>query len=62
MYGKHSFYGEDNPAYGKICITDGISNKRVPKDQLDQYLEEGWRRGMIRRNKNKLDNDKEEVK
>lgn len=62
MYGKHSFYGKDNPAYGKICITNGISNKRVPEDQLDQYLKEGWRKGMTRRNKNKLDNSKEEVK
>lgn len=115
---KRNMYGQDhqgakNPAYGKVCVTNGVNNrrvseelvdnylengwwkgmtadrsnvpaitwsessrkklsesqtgmmfvnngevtKRIPGSQLDQYLEEGWRRGMIRRNKNKLDNN-----
>ena len=44
---------------GMVFINNGEVTKRIPGSKLDQYLEEGWRRGMIRRSKNKLDNDRE---
>lgn len=39
--------GENNPMYGMVWITNNETNKsiRVKKDELDQYLNNGWRKG-----------------
>lgn len=34
-----------NSQYGTCWITNGIENKKIKKDLLDQYLQEGWSRG-----------------
>lgn len=37
--------GKDNPSYGSCWITRDGSNKKVKKDVINEYLEEGWVRG-----------------
>ena len=39
--------GENNPMYGMVWITNNETNKsiRIKKDELNQYLNNGWRKG-----------------
>jgi group I intron endonuclease len=39
--------GEKNCAYGKIWINDGIKNKRIIKEDLDKFLNEGFKKGIL---------------
>lgn len=37
--------GEKNSQYGTKWITDGVIEKKIPKDKLSHYLELGWKPG-----------------
>lgn len=39
--------GKGNPCFGKICVNDGIKNKFVLKEELNIYLENGYKKGKI---------------
>lgn len=41
--------GVNNGSFNKVCINNGVINKRVTKDSLEQYLAEGWSTGFIKR-------------
>lgn len=36
-------------SYGKVCINNGVVNKRVPKDNVRDYLKSGWKLGFKKR-------------
>lgn len=42
--------GKNNPMYGvkRKKINNGIINKQVKLDELDYYLSNGWKEGMIK--------------
>lgn len=42
---KGKYGGKDNPSYGSCWITKEGSNKKIKKENLDTYLEEGWVKG-----------------
>lgn len=44
--------GENNPMFGRIRINNGVINKSVYEFELEQYLSNGWTKGMIRRGVN----------
>lgn len=39
--------GEKNPSYGKKVVNNGTSCKRILPEELDKYLNNGWKLGMI---------------
>jgi len=39
---------EKNPSYGTCWITNNIENKKIKKEELDQYLNKGWTKGTIK--------------
>lgn len=39
--------GENNPCYGKKLMNDGITQKYIPKDEVEMYLEQGWKLGKL---------------
>lgn len=41
--------GEKNGAWNKICINNGIINKRVKLEDLEKYLNTGWIKGWMKR-------------
>lgn len=41
--GKHD--GIKNSQFGTIWITNGVENKKIPKNDLDKWLEKGYTRG-----------------
>lgn len=43
--------GKNNPSYGKKWINDGSKNKYVMMDEVSDYLEKGWKVGMIKKYK-----------
>ena len=40
---------EDHPQFGKRWVNDGSIQKMIPKDSIDHFLANGWRRGKLRR-------------
>lgn len=47
--GKH--IGSNNNNYGKCWITKNSENKSVPKENLNEWLEQGWEKGRILKKK-----------
>lgn len=45
MTGKYN--GANNPSYGKCWITNNIENKMIKKEELDNWLCKGYRKGRI---------------
>jgi hypothetical protein len=41
--------GEKNPMYGKCFINNGNSNKVIKKEELESWINQGWKRGMKKR-------------
>ena len=37
--------GEKNSQYGKIWVTDGINSKMICSDELEFYINNGWKKG-----------------
>jgi len=40
-----SLAGRENGMFGKIWITNNIENKIISKEELNNYLENGWTKG-----------------
>lgn len=54
MYGKgYLLEGEKNGRYGiKLkYINNGVKNKMVPPNEVQNYLNSGWKLGQLRYNK-----------
>lgn len=54
MYNKgYLIKGNKNGRYGKSLkyINNGVKNKMVPPNEVDNYINNGWKLGMIRINK-----------
>lgn len=53
IHKKGKYIGTKNPMYGKhtIFINNGVINKRIEKELLDEYICVGWHRGMIKKKK-----------
>lgn len=51
FYGNHMFAGKNNPMYGSTFtwMNNGTINKRVDKDKVEEYLEMGFIKGVIRK-------------
>lgn len=61
LYGKHhtdetkqklsenhaDVSGKNNPCYGKKLMNNGITQKYIPKDEVEMYLEQGWKLGKL---------------
>ena len=47
MYGVRR-YGEEAPAYGKIWINNGKIQTYIKPEELDKYLENGFKRGTLK--------------
>ena len=45
MYGRDRS-GKNNPVFGKISITNGKDNKFIYENELDNYIKNGWKKGM----------------
>jgi len=41
--------GERNPRFGTILVNDGLKNISINKELLDEYLQKGFVKGMIKR-------------
>ena len=41
-------YGEDNPSYGRIFLNDGKRNTSIKKEDLQMYLNQGWKLGRLK--------------
>jgi hypothetical protein len=39
--------GEKNSQFGTCWITNGINNMKIPKDELNLWLQENWKRGRV---------------
>ncbi len=39
--------GEENSQFGTCWITNEIENKKIKKEDLNSYLESGWRKGRV---------------
>lgn len=50
MYGRR---GKDSPHYNRVHINNGDISRTCHKDELEYYLNNGWRRGRIIRNSRK---------
>lgn len=52
MKEKGTSKGENNPMYGNhnIWMNNGLINKRVKPELLQQYLDQGWKRGRKKKN------------
>lgn len=46
---KRGRFLNNSSKLGKIFIHLGVTNKQIPKDQLDMYLALGWERGMYKK-------------
>lgn len=44
--------GKNNPCYGKICITNGITNKFIYLDELNTYINNGYHKGQTKKKNN----------
>jgi hypothetical protein len=44
---KGKCIGETNSQYGTCWITNGIDNKKIKKENLETFLNLGWKRGRI---------------
>jgi len=42
---KGKYDGENNPSYGTCWVTNSEEVKKIKKEELDSYLEKGWRQG-----------------
>lgn len=42
------YWGQSKPTEGKKCINNGIRNKMVKPEEIDQYISEGWISGKIK--------------
>lgn len=45
----YNCFGQNNPCYGKKQINNGIIEKYVPPEQLQEFLNFGWKMGHIKR-------------
>ena len=41
-------YGEYNPSYGRIFLNDGKRNTSIIKEDLQTYLDQGWKIGRLK--------------
>lgn len=48
MYGVHRF-GEASPNYGRIKINNGTINKMVKKNELEDYINNGYTKGWLKK-------------
>jgi hypothetical protein len=39
--------GEENSQFGTCWITKNGENKKIKKEDLDTYINEGWERGRV---------------
>ena len=39
--------GQKNSQYGTCWITDGLNNKKIKKEFLETWLNDGWKRGRV---------------
>lgn len=46
--------GDKNGAFGTCWVTNEKENKRIPKENLNEYENKGFRKGRIIKNKNKI--------
>lgn len=44
---SNSVIGDKNPVYGRKTINNGLINKKVFPNELDDYLNNGWKLGQI---------------
>lgn len=44
---SNSVSGDKNPCFGRKTINNGIVNKKVYKNELEEYLNNGWKLGQI---------------
>jgi len=42
--------GEKNPSFGMSWITNGVDSLKVNKEKIDEYLNNGWKRGRTIKN------------
>ena len=40
--------GSNNPNYGKSWINNGIENKIIKRDKIDEFILNGWKKGRIK--------------
>ena len=45
-----NIFGENNPCYGKICVTNGKINKYIDPQELNSYISQGYIKGLTRKN------------
>lgn len=41
-------FGQGKPTAGKKCINNGVRNKMVNPEEVNQYISEGWFKGKIK--------------
>ena len=54
--------GDKNSQYGTCWITNGKTNKKVKKEELDFYVSDGWHKGRYSENKKYTECDIEQIK
>lgn len=54
--------GDKNSQYGTCWITNGETNKKVKKEELDFYVSDGWHKGRYSENKKYTECDIEQIK
>lgn len=54
--------GDKNSQYGTCWITNGETNKKVKKEELNFYVSEGWHKGRYSENKKYTEYDIEQIK
>ena len=42
---KGMYIGEKNPSYGTCWITNGKENKKIKKEEINDYICDGWYKG-----------------
>lgn len=40
---------KNNPCYGKICVTNGKINKYIDPEELNNYILQGYTKGLTRK-------------
>lgn len=53
---------DKNSQYGTCWITNGETNKKVKKEELDFYVSDGWHKGRYSENKKYTEYDIEQIK